>query len=181
MISLTMQLILTSLLSLLVAGEGMPETAAPALEFRDETLPTVFPPLRSGSSRPDYAHMDFGTLIKRYLRSKLALDDGFETGSHKLFQNDGFLAPMDMRDMRGTSYFDKPDVEIDNLEEDGPDFWDIVAWLGTQFGKAVRHLFNGFIKLCQAIYAGIVYGWHAAESEAPVSVSNIITPSNEHY
>lgn len=55
--------------------------------------------------------------------------------------------------------------EQHELDDDGPDFWDVVAWLGTQVGRGVRLICNAIVRLSKAIYVGVTYGWNEAKSQ----------------
>eukprot|EP01057_Protomagalhaensia_wolfi_P005566 Protomagalhaensia_wolfi_Nauph_80__5565@NODE_616_length_2205_cov_530_810711_g461_i0_p3_GENE_NODE_616_length_2205_cov_530_810711_g461_i0NODE_616_length_2205_cov_530_810711_g461_i0_p3_ORF_typecomplete_len153_score18_22_NODE_616_length_2205_cov_530_810711_g461_i016252083 len=75
----------------------------------------------------------------------------------------------EMRDLRGSSYFEWNDGApaadvLQQEEEDDPDFWEIVNWIGTWLGRAFRTIFEVLVKLCRAIYAGIQCGWSTVDS-----------------
>eukprot|EP01054_Gregarina_sp_Poly1_P004393 Gregarina_sp_Poly_1__4392@NODE_2372_length_2215_cov_235_758380_g1512_i0_p2_GENE_NODE_2372_length_2215_cov_235_758380_g1512_i0NODE_2372_length_2215_cov_235_758380_g1512_i0_p2_ORF_typecomplete_len175_score19_59_NODE_2372_length_2215_cov_235_758380_g1512_i015622086 len=149
-----------------------PSTNALTSETESELWPIDGRPVNA------YKHQDseFGTLVKRYLRRALLPTPGNESAANSVSDSGSYFdeeeptnnsEPLLQGASATSSYFEngyKSGAVPQRLDEEGdPDFWDIVAWLGTQLGRAIRTLFNGTCKLFRAIYAGVVYGWNSGE------------------
>ena len=55
--------------------------------------------------------------------------------------------------------------DLDAEELETPDIWDILIWIGAWIGRLARTIVIGLVKLCYALYTGMVYGWESARPE----------------
>eukprot|EP01056_Protomagalhaensia_sp_Gyna25_P003630 Protomagalhaensia_sp_Gyna_25__3629@NODE_325_length_3872_cov_307_778502_g255_i0_p2_GENE_NODE_325_length_3872_cov_307_778502_g255_i0NODE_325_length_3872_cov_307_778502_g255_i0_p2_ORF_typecomplete_len159_score19_47_NODE_325_length_3872_cov_307_778502_g255_i024932969 len=130
--------------------EDIVNNNSPVVVFATEAVASELPETDclSGSSKDGSEHIR--ALVHQYVRRAMA-----EPGA-------------DTRGLRGSSYFEWNDGAPGDVLEDGddedPDFWEIVNWIGTQLGRAFRTIFEVLVRLCKAIYAGIQRGWSTVDS-----------------